>query len=69
MHLYVTEAITSQVEQSLAANGRGSPESLKRSSMNDIRTLLGLGGLAQCSETYSRKVFVGGLPPEIDEGM
>lgn len=35
---------------------------------SDISTLLGLGGLAQCSETYSRKVFVGGLPPEVDEG-
>ena len=68
-----TEAINSQVEHSLAAaNGRvSSPEAselLKHPSMGSISGILGLGGLLHCSETYSRKVFVGGLPPEVDEG-
>lgn len=52
-----------------ASNGRvSSPELLKHPSMNSITGILGLGGLLQCAETYSRKVFVGGLPPEVDEG-
>ena len=53
-------------EQSLA--GGSSPDLLKKPSVRDISTVLGLGGI-QNWETYSRKVFVGGLPPEVDEGM
>lgn len=60
------------MEQSLATNGRvSSPEfthQLKHSTINNITSILGLGGLVQGSDTYSRKVFVGGLPPEVDEG-
>lgn len=58
------------MEQSLAVNGRASPDSLdlKQPLINNI-SILGLGGLVQSTETYSRKVFVGGLPPEVDEGI
>lgn len=58
--------------KSLATNGRiSSPEStetLSRASVANIADILGLGGLLQCSEIYSKKVFVGGLPPDADEG-
>ncbi len=60
------------MDHSLAVNGRGSPESLDMSRqqllINNVATVLGLGGLINCSETYSRKIFIGGLPPDIDEG-
>ncbi len=61
----------SQMDQSLAVNGRGSPESLDmtRQQINNGATVLGLGGLINGSETFSRKVFIGGLPPDIDEGI
>lgn len=55
-------------EPLLAMSDRASPNVLKSSSMNGIAGILGLEELMQCSETYSRKVFVGGLPPEVDEG-
>lgn len=71
---YTSEVIGSQVDQSLAVSSRPiSPESMDpaKSSVRDISTLLGfgLGGMSQTSETYSRKVFVGGLPQEVDEGI
>lgn len=49
-------------------NDRTSPESgdMLKLSMNS--SALGINGLVQCAETYSRKVFIGGLPPDIDEG-
>lgn len=56
------------MEQSLAANGRGSPDAFDPLKLN-VTTALGLEGLIQSSETYSRKVFIGGLPPDIDEGI
>ena len=65
----IPETIAPQTEQSLAINGRGSPNNaLRSSSMKGITGILGLDELMQCTETYSRKVFVGGLPPEVDEG-
>ena len=69
-----SEVVSSQVDPSLAVSSRPiSPESMdptKSSSVRDISTLLGfgLGGISHSSETYSRKVFVGGLPQEVDEG-
>ena len=66
--IMIAETISPQVEQSLAINGRDSPNILKSPSMSGITGILGLEELMRCSETYSRKVFVGGLPPEVDEG-
>ena len=63
--------MNSQVEQSLAINGRGSPESVDqvKFSICNATTILGMSGLTHCSDTYSRKVFIGGLPPDTDEGI
>lgn len=65
MVLGCVETVNSHGDQLLAVNGRVSPNSPP---VNGIAGLLGLGELMQCSETYSKKVFVGGLPPEVDEG-
>ena len=59
------ETVEQSQDQSLASGS--SPDLLKQPSVRDISTVLGLGGI-QNWETYSRKVFVGGLPPEVDEG-
>lgn len=65
LSLYV-EALDTRVKHSFAANGRESPDRQKFP-INSVASLLGLGRLGQCSETYSRKVFIGGLPPDVDE--
>lgn len=55
------------VEPSVVANGRGSPDMQKVVPINNVASLLGLGRLGVCAETYSRKVFIGGLPTDVDE--
>ena len=63
----IAEATSTQV---YTANAKGLlSEPIKQPFVpNDLRVLLGLEELMLCSDTYSRKVFVGGLPSEIDEG-
>lgn len=57
------------MEQSLAVNSKSLPPSdVQKHSLGDLSGIVGLGGLVQCSETFSRKVFIGGLPQEVDEG-
>lgn len=57
------------MEQSLAVNSKSlSPSDIQKRSLGNLSGIVGLGGLVQCSETFSRKVFIGGLPQEVDEG-
>ena len=58
------------MEQSLAVSSKSLvPSDIQKHSLGDLSGIVGLGGLVQCSETFSRKVFIGGLPQEVDEGM
>ena len=47
-----------------ATSGLSSPDVLKRFLMSGQFT-----NLLNTTDTYSRKVFVGGLPPDIDDGV
>ena len=61
-----TGSMDSHTNLSTLPNGRASPDT-QRFTVSNMASFLGFGKPGQCSETYSRKVFIGGLPPDVDE--